>query len=178
MNDGCGPVFRHSSRRTKLDRSFLAARLNGAQAYDRIAGYFCSSILECAGEALETVVGPIRVICNSSLDPEDVRSARAAVTALRLDWCSSEPEKLVEVGGEAAGMAVLPALGGGLVDVVGVSLVVARGRTVLGYFFNSFSSASRTFSSRREYGTSSSERLKNQVCMMFWTSSFRSPTTR
>lgn len=38
---------RHSSRRTPLNR-FLADALDGAAAYDRIAGYFSSSVLEVA----------------------------------------------------------------------------------------------------------------------------------
>jgi len=33
-------IQRFSSRRQRLDRSFLAARLKGALSYDRIAGYF------------------------------------------------------------------------------------------------------------------------------------------
>jgi hypothetical protein len=43
-------IQRFSSRRQRLDRSFLTQRLNGAKAYDRIAGYFCGSIIETAGE--------------------------------------------------------------------------------------------------------------------------------
>jgi len=62
-------VQRFSSRRQRLDRSFLAARLAGAQGYDRIAGYFSSSLLEIVGEELDTVAGKIRVICNSDLHP-------------------------------------------------------------------------------------------------------------
>jgi hypothetical protein len=43
---------RYSSRRSPL-KDFLATRLQGARRYDRIAGFFSSSILEVAGEALE-----------------------------------------------------------------------------------------------------------------------------
>jgi hypothetical protein len=44
-------MHRHSSRRVpSLGKSFLAERLRGAHSYDRIAGYFSSSILEVAGE--------------------------------------------------------------------------------------------------------------------------------
>src|SRR3989442_585364 len=96
------PVRRFSSRRQRLDRSFLTERLRAAKAYDRIAGYFCGSILEVAGEALETVEGRIRIVCNSGLRPQDVATARAAAAALRQEWCSSQPEVLVESGGEAA----------------------------------------------------------------------------
>jgi hypothetical protein len=86
-------IRRFSSRRHKLDHSFLTPRLLDARAYDRIAGYFSSSILEVAGEALETVSGPIRVICNSDLDVRDVETAKAASYAMRREWCASEPEK-------------------------------------------------------------------------------------
>jgi hypothetical protein len=76
-------IQRFSSRRQRLDTSFLATRLNGAKAYDRIAGYFSSSILEVAGEALETVQGKVRMVCNSGLHPRDVETARAAQAAMR-----------------------------------------------------------------------------------------------
>jgi hypothetical protein len=45
-------IHRYSSRRSPL-KDFLAARLQGARRYDRIAGFFSSSLLEVAGEALE-----------------------------------------------------------------------------------------------------------------------------
>ena len=37
---------RYSSRREKLVEAFLNNKLKGAKAYDRIAGYFSSSILK------------------------------------------------------------------------------------------------------------------------------------
>jgi hypothetical protein len=43
---------RYSSRRQGLDREFINQKLKGAISYDRIAGFFRSSILEVAGEAL------------------------------------------------------------------------------------------------------------------------------
>jgi hypothetical protein len=95
-------IQRFSSRRQNLSQSFLFERLKGAQAYDRIAGYFAGSILETAGEALESVVGPIRVVCNSGLQPQDVATARAAANAIRQEWCGSKPEDLVDRGGDAA----------------------------------------------------------------------------
>ena len=85
---------RYSSRRQPLDAGFLNARLAGARRYDRIAGYFSSSILEVAGEALESVTGQIRVACNSGLTREDVDVARAAQAAMRREWCDSRPEQL------------------------------------------------------------------------------------
>ena len=80
---------RFSSRRQPLDLSFLTQRLHGAHAYDRIAGYFSSSMLEVAGEALETMSGPIRVVCNSDLDVRDVETAKAANHAMRREWCAT-----------------------------------------------------------------------------------------
>ena len=69
-------IERLSSRRQALG-PVLAARLQGAKRYLRIAGYFRSSLLDVVGEALETV-GEIRVVCNGDLDPHDVRVAKAA----------------------------------------------------------------------------------------------------
>ena len=85
---------RYSSRREPLDAGFVNARLAGARCYDRIAGYFSSSILEVAGEALERVQGQIRVVCNSALAREDVEVAKAAQAAMRREWCDSRPEQL------------------------------------------------------------------------------------
>jgi PLD-like domain/Helicase conserved C-terminal domain/SNF2-related domain len=82
----------HSSRRNRLDQSVLNSRLTGAVAYDRIAGYFRSSLFEIAGESLNGVYGPIRIICNSELDPEDITTAAAAQAAMRRSWCSGRPE--------------------------------------------------------------------------------------
>ena len=87
-------LTRHSSRRRPLDTGFLAARLAGARSYDRIAGYFSSSILEVAGEALESVEGKVRVVCNSQLSRADVEVAKAAQTAMRREWCDARPEDL------------------------------------------------------------------------------------
>ena len=82
---------RYSSRHAPLD-DFLARALAGATAYDRIAGYFSSSVLELAGEAIEQVAGQVRVICNSQLDPLDVSTARAAQLAQRREWADSIPK--------------------------------------------------------------------------------------
>ena len=87
-------ISRHSSRRQPLDASFLNARLEGATRYDRIAGYFSSSILEVVGEALERVEGNVRVVCNSALSRSDVEVAKAAQAAMRREWCDSRPELL------------------------------------------------------------------------------------
>ena len=85
---------RHSSRRRPLDAGFLTPRLAGARSYDRIAGYFSSSILEVAGEAFEQVRGGVRIVCNSHLSRADVEVAKAAQAAMRREWCESRPEAL------------------------------------------------------------------------------------
>lgn len=88
-------IQRFSSRRHKLDKAFLSTRLQGATIYDRIAGYFNSSLLDLMAEELEAVSGQIRVVCNSDLDALDVQTARAAAQAQRLSWVSTRPEKLL-----------------------------------------------------------------------------------
>lgn len=84
---------RHSSRRARLDQTVLNQRLEGAVSYDRIAGYFRSSLFEVAGEAITKVAGHVRIICNSDLDPQDLVTAVAAQAALRRSWCSGRPEE-------------------------------------------------------------------------------------
>jgi superfamily II DNA or RNA helicase len=93
-------INRFSSRRQKLDRSFLIERLAGAQAYDRVAGYFSSSLLEVAGEQLESVTGAVRMVCNSALELQDVQTARAAKNALWQSWAGSQPEQLLQGAAE------------------------------------------------------------------------------
>jgi hypothetical protein len=84
---------RHSSRRNRLDQAVLNQRLEEAVSYDRIAGYFRSSLFEVAGEAIAKVAGPVRIICNSDLDPQDLATAAAAQAALRRSWCAGKPEE-------------------------------------------------------------------------------------
>jgi superfamily II DNA or RNA helicase len=91
-------IRRYSSRREHLDHSFLSERLRAARSYDRIAGYFSSSLLEIVGEELETVAGKIRVVCNSDLHPLDVKTAKAAKMGLWRAWTSAQPEALLENG--------------------------------------------------------------------------------
>ena len=88
-------IGRYSSRRRSLE-AFLPELLTGARSYDRIAGYFRSSILEVAGEALETMAdgAVVRVIANSELDPLDVMTARAAKMAMYREWRASLPEDI------------------------------------------------------------------------------------
>lgn len=89
-------ISRYSSRRQRLDRIFLTDKLKNALSYDRIAGYFSSSLLELAGETLDTVTGKIRVVCNSDLHPLDVQTAKAAKMAVWKSWAGSQPEALLD----------------------------------------------------------------------------------
>jgi hypothetical protein len=50
-------IHRYSSRRSPLN-DFLATQLQGARRYDRIAGYFSSSLLEVTGEAVSLQFDP------------------------------------------------------------------------------------------------------------------------
>ncbi|GAB1432265.1 phospholipase D-like domain-containing protein [Spirochaetota bacterium] len=82
----------YSSRRMQLDKQFLHKKLKDAVSYDRIAGYFSSSILEVAGESIEKVAGKVRVICNSNLLPRDIEVANYA-QKLKQEWCDQSPEE-------------------------------------------------------------------------------------
>src|SRR5690554_3353109 len=87
-------INRYSSRRESLSGSLLSKKLKNAKSYDRIAGYFSSSILEVAGEGLESIEGKIRIVCNSELNARDVATAKAAINGIRKEWCSFKPENL------------------------------------------------------------------------------------
>ncbi|MBU4450126.1 MAG: DEAD/DEAH box helicase family protein [Actinobacteria bacterium] len=87
-------INRYSSRATRLDKQFLNDKLHNAKSYDRIAGYFSSSVLEIAGEAIESISGKVRLICNSQIEKEDCATATAAASALRREWCENKPEKI------------------------------------------------------------------------------------
>jgi hypothetical protein len=73
------PVQRFSSRRAPL-HEMLSERLKRAKKYDRIAGYFRSSLLDVVGEELSGV-DEIRVVCNGELDPADIATAKVAKAA-------------------------------------------------------------------------------------------------
>jgi hypothetical protein len=93
-------IHRFSSRRTPL-KDFLSRHLVNAKRYDRIAGFFSSSLLEVAGEALDEMKndpgGPnVRVVCNSHLSALDAHTARAAKWGMRREWCSSLPSEMSE----------------------------------------------------------------------------------
>ncbi len=84
-------INRYSSRTQRLDRDFLSKKLENAMYYDRIAGFFSSSIIEVAGENLNNLE-KTRIICNSWLSREDVMTATAARNGLWKEWCSNNPE--------------------------------------------------------------------------------------
>lgn len=85
-------IKRYSSLRAPLGENYLAGRLKQAVSYRRIAGYFRSSILELVGEQLRDIPD-VRVICNSDLDPSDVRISKAARDSLLKEkWNDAHPE--------------------------------------------------------------------------------------
>ena len=84
-------IQRHSSRRNRLDRLVLNQRLQVAISYDRIAGYFRSSLFEVAAEAINNVQGSVRIICNSDLDPQDLVTAAVRQTKRDLWQASQKP---------------------------------------------------------------------------------------
>lgn len=87
-------IRRYSTRREAINASLLNHKLKNAKSYDRIAGYFSSSILEVAGEAIEQIEGKVRIVCNSGLNNKDVETARLAQSAIRKEWCEFKPEEL------------------------------------------------------------------------------------
>ncbi|MGO1652995.1 phospholipase D-like domain-containing anti-phage protein [Senegalia sp. (in: firmicutes)] len=87
-------INRYSSRRGSLSGSLLNKKLKNAKSYDRIAGYFSSSILEVAGEEINGIEGKVRVVCNSGLDERDVQTAILAKNKMRKEWCDFKPEEL------------------------------------------------------------------------------------
>lgn len=79
-------LTRFSSRLVRLDHAFLRDRLRNARQYDRIAGYFRSSIFEVAAEEL-IAVGKVRIVCNSDLNPDDLRASQEArASAMLQRW--------------------------------------------------------------------------------------------
>lgn len=84
-------IQRFSSRRQRLDKEFLAQRLQGALSYRRIAGYFRSSIFELVGEEIQDIPD-VRIVCNSELDVADIRVSQAArEAALKETWNEVSP---------------------------------------------------------------------------------------
>src|SRR4051794_20648080 len=76
-------IHRFSSRRQRLDHSFLANRLKGTKSYKRIARYFRSSIFALVGEEIADIPHG-QIGCNSGLDAADVLvSTHVRETALK-----------------------------------------------------------------------------------------------
>ncbi|WP_010510753.1 phospholipase D-like domain-containing anti-phage protein [Komagataeibacter europaeus] len=73
-------ISRFSSRNRRLSHVFLKDRLQGARTYDRIAGYFRSSIFELIHEEISTI-DRVRIVCNADLDPRDLTVATLSQTA-------------------------------------------------------------------------------------------------
>ena len=85
-------INRFSSRRQRLDHAFLAAKLQGAKSYKRIAGYFRSSIFELVGEEIAEIP-EVQIVCNSELDAADVAvSKHVRETALKERWNEAPAE--------------------------------------------------------------------------------------
>lgn len=101
-------LHRYSSRRASLHKEFLQKRLTGATRYDRIAGYFQSSLLELANDEL-AAIPRVRIVCNTDVNPDDLRTVRMATGGrrkelenelLRVVWNSGQFPHLVDVYGE------------------------------------------------------------------------------
>jgi superfamily II DNA or RNA helicase len=73
-----------SSLQRKPFRDFLPERLRGALDYKRIAGYFSSSILDIAGEEIESMEGTVSVIANTEIAHEDLAASKGE--ALRTEF--------------------------------------------------------------------------------------------
>jgi ERCC4-related helicase len=86
-------IHRFSSRINNLGETFFKSALENAVSYDRIAGYFSSSIIEIAGESIEKMTGTVRIICNSQLQAEDVKFIKDQPQAMKLEWCDGRPEE-------------------------------------------------------------------------------------
>ncbi len=78
-------LSRYSSRKDNLVKGLLAPRLKGATIYKRIAGYFRSSIFELIGEEVANIP-EVKIICNSDLDENDVKIAKALESSLTERW--------------------------------------------------------------------------------------------
>lgn len=76
-----GRLSRFSSRQGRLSHAYLADRLRGAKTYDRIAGYFRSSIFELVGEEISSLA-KVRIVANADLDVEDIEAAQRVRNAL------------------------------------------------------------------------------------------------
>jgi hypothetical protein len=86
-------INRFSSRVNNLGETFFKDALQNATSYDRIVGYFSSSIIEIAGEYIDQMQGKVRIICNSQLQVDDVKFIKDQPQAMKLEWCDGKPEE-------------------------------------------------------------------------------------
>ncbi|WP_019022928.1 phospholipase D-like domain-containing anti-phage protein [Thioalkalivibrio sp. ALE23] len=76
-----GPIRRYSTRQDRIDTTVLTNELENARRYDRIAGYFTSSLFEIAGEQLARI-GQVRIVCNADVSGDDLQVAKNREAAL------------------------------------------------------------------------------------------------
>lgn len=115
-------ITRFSSRhRTQV--AFLKDRLQGAASYDRIAGYFRSSIFELIHEEV-SAIGKVRIICNSDLDPRDIAVGKAAedvVQRTMLEKWNSEDDPVASLRNRSRFARLYELLKAGNVEIKVVS---------------------------------------------------------
>lgn len=91
------------ARGSDLGRDFLRETLRGADSYDRIAGYFCASIVDVAGAELDELAskGKVRVVCNARLDFVESESQGVGAAAmdefLWSEWTAFKRDRMREV---------------------------------------------------------------------------------
>jgi superfamily II DNA or RNA helicase len=84
-------MLRHfSSRQGKPYQDYLNQRLQGAANYWRIAGYFTTSVLELAGDAIEQLAGKARIVCNTQLDGREFNATGGS--AMNHEWGQRWPD--------------------------------------------------------------------------------------
>jgi superfamily II DNA or RNA helicase len=126
MTDRVAPpiIRRFSSRLARLSHVFLKDRLQNAREYRRIAGYFRSSIFELVGEEIGGV-DRVQIVCNSELDPRDIRASRVArEMALKEKW-NQETDPIDTLLNRPRYQKLYELLKGGKVEVRVVSAVDA-----------------------------------------------------
>lgn len=77
-------ISRFSSRSANLTRTFLKDRLRGAATYDRISGYFRSTLFSLIEEELSQL-DRVRLVCNAEIDPRDLAVAGHAADRAQLE---------------------------------------------------------------------------------------------
>lgn len=77
-------ISRFSSRNERLSHVFLKDRLRGAKSYDRIAGYFHSSIFNLIHEEISGIER-VRIVCNADLNQPDLTAAKLSAARAQLE---------------------------------------------------------------------------------------------